>query len=351
VTTTVLGVDDDPTVLTALARLLRPEGVELLSATNASAALELLEARSESVAVVISDYSMPGMDGAEFLRLVGTRWPDITRVLLSGNADLPAAARAVNEGRVSRICTKPWQPDELRRAVAEAISQHQIVLENRRLRELADEQAARLESWNRRLEVEVSERTAELESANSTLQRSLLDTVRLLLTFLEQRLPERASMGKECARLAGRLAELAGLEPDIVGRVQVAALIHDIGLLGLPESLTRTSIVDLPPAGRLQYQRHPELAQKMLASVDQLSDIAVWVRHHHERWDGTGYPDRLVSTDIPMPSRIIALAEGFLEAAPPAPKAAAWVRLQRTAGAFDPDLLEILELELFGDGR
>src|ERR1700681_4786168 len=138
---TVLVIDDEPSVLTALTRLLRPDGIRLLCANSGDQALALLEESGESVSVVMTDYTMPGMDGADLLHAVSTRWPDITRILLTGNADMPAAARAVNEGRVSRLCTKPWRPDELRQAINEAIHQNIVIRENRRPRARAAQQA------------------------------------------------------------------------------------------------------------------------------------------------------------------------------------------------------------------
>jgi response regulator RpfG family c-di-GMP phosphodiesterase len=345
---TVLLIDDEPSVLTSLTRLLRPDGIHLLTAASGDQALAILEESSASVSVVMTDYTMPGMDGADLLRAVSLRWPDITRILLTGNADMPAAARAVNEGRVSRLCTKPWRPDELRQAINEAIHQHSVIRDNRRLRALADQQAVRLEQWNQRLEAEVADRTRELEEANGALQRSLLDSVRLLVTFLEQRLPERAARGREVARLAGRLAERAMLPIDEVRTLQVAAMIHDIGLLSLPESLAR-STAELTQAGRLHYQRHAELGQKLLSKVERLVDMGLWIRHHHERYDGTGYPDRLAGAAIPIASRILALAAGYLDAALAPPIVNQWLQQQYQVGAFDPDLLELLEYELRGD--
>jgi response regulator RpfG family c-di-GMP phosphodiesterase len=346
---TVMAVDDDPTVLSALRRLLRPEGIELLTASSGDEALQALEEHGEALDVLISDYAMPGMDGAELLGKVRERWPEITRVLLTGNADLPAAARAVNEGQLSHLSTKPWQPEEFRLVVLQAIDQRRMLRENRELRLLADQQAKRLEEWNQRLEVLVAERTAELETANISLNKSLLETVRLLTTVLEQRLPEHAARCREVARLAGRLAERAALPPDEVRRIQVAGLVHDIGLLGLPQSLTNSVPSGLPMAGRIQYQQHAEIGYTLLSSVERLTDMAGWIRHHHERWDGNGYPNRLSRTEIPMPSRIIGLAAGYIEARATRGGIANWLRQQREDGAYDPDLVDLLERELRGD--
>ena len=348
-TPTVLIIDDEPTVLTSLTRLLRPDGIRLLCANSGDQALALLEESGESVSVVMTDYTMPGMDGADLLHAVSTRWPDITRILLTGNADMPAAARAVNEGRVSRLCTKPWRPDELRQAINEAIHQNTVIRENRRLRVLADQQAVRLEQWNTRLEALVAERTTELTSANASLQRSLLDSVRLLVTFLEQRLPDQAARGREIARLSGRLAERAMLPADEVRKIQVAAMIHDIGLLSLPESLSRRSPAELTHTGRLQYQQHAELGQKLLSNVERLSDMGLWIRHHHERYDGKGYPDRLAGRRDSVPRPHPGARRGLPGRGLAPATVGQWLQQQYQVGEFDPDLIELLGAELRGD--
>src|SRR5260370_21857548 len=136
---------------------------------------------------------------------------------------------------------KPWQPDQIRQAVAQALAEHRMLAENRRLQALADEQAERLAQMNQHLERLVAKRTSELEQANLQLHRSLLEIVRLLLTSLEHRLPRRAAHCKEVARLAGTLAELAGISTEEARRVQVAALIHNGGLTTLHDSIVRRS--------------------------------------------------------------------------------------------------------------
>jgi putative nucleotidyltransferase with HDIG domain len=352
----LLAVDDDPGVLTALSRLLRPDGVRVLTATGGQEALAVMEADAASVGAVVSDYAMPGMNGAEFLAVVRSRWPDVTRLMLTGNADLPAAARAVNEGQLSRLYTKPWQPDEFRVAIAQALGEYRLVIENRRLQALADEQAvrlehqaARLEQWNDRLEQLVAERTAELGEANASLHRGLLDSVRLLITFLERRLPNRANRCREVARLAGRLAERAGMSDEQMRQVQVAALVHDIGLISLPDAIVQRDPTRLPPTERGQYERHAVIGASMLGSIERLAEVATWIRHHHERWDGQGYPDRLAGEAIPLVSRIIALADGYLDAASrEGGTAQYWRHEQHVTGAYDPTVLVWLDDELAG---
>ena len=341
----VLAVDDEPVFLTALSRLLRPSGRRILTAESGASAISLLEDHAESIGVVVTDYTMPSMNGAEFLGVVRLRWPDITRILLTGNADIASAAAAVNEGGLSSLFTKPVQPEEFRQAITQALAHHSSLVETRRLRRIADDQAARLELWNARLETLVGERTRDLERANGSLRKGMLETVRLLLVLLQQRLPNRTAHYKAVARLAGRLAERAVRPPEEVRAIQAAALIHDIGLVSLPDALLRPGLV--PMTRRVEYERHAVLGQQMLSSVEELAEMATWIRHHHERWDGTGYPDRLVGSAIPLASQLIALAAGFNDAVTrEGGSAASWRWTQSQAGEFDQVLVGYLEDEI-----
>jgi EAL domain-containing protein (putative c-di-GMP-specific phosphodiesterase class I)/CheY-like chemotaxis protein len=117
-------VDDDELVLLALGRLLRSFGVRVFTARSADEAVAALEAHSGEIAVIISDYAMPETDGTELLKMVRTRWPNISRVMLTGNADLEAAAHAVNESHPFRMFTKPWRARDLQEAVEQALVWH-----------------------------------------------------------------------------------------------------------------------------------------------------------------------------------------------------------------------------------
>jgi EAL domain-containing protein (putative c-di-GMP-specific phosphodiesterase class I)/CheY-like chemotaxis protein len=123
----VLVVDDEKSVRTAIARLLRSMGVRVYTAGCTDEALATLEAHADDVAVIVSDYAMPGADGGELLRSVRNRWPGISRVMLTGKADLHAASRAVNESRLFRLFAKPWHPRELQEMVAEALEFHRTL--------------------------------------------------------------------------------------------------------------------------------------------------------------------------------------------------------------------------------
>jgi response regulator RpfG family c-di-GMP phosphodiesterase len=157
---TLLLVDDEENITSALVRLLRRDGYRILRANSGEAGLELL-AQNE-VGVIISDQRMPGMTGVEFLGKVRELYPDTVRVVLSGYTELSSVTDAINRGAVYKFLTKPWEDDLLRANVEEAFQRYEMKMENARLtRELqqANEELLRI---NRELERRVEEKTGEI---------------------------------------------------------------------------------------------------------------------------------------------------------------------------------------------
>lgn len=139
---TLLLVDDEPGVLRSLQRIFMDENYRILTAGDAVRALELLA--SNSVHLVISDHRMPGMTGAELLRQVKERWPQVIRIMLTGYADVQSIMGAVNEGAVFKFITKPWNDEDLRLTVSLGLQQYMLIRENRRLRELTRSQQEKI---------------------------------------------------------------------------------------------------------------------------------------------------------------------------------------------------------------
>ncbi|WP_305042926.1 ATPase, T2SS/T4P/T4SS family [Geoalkalibacter sp.] len=141
---TLLLVDDEPGVLRALQRIFIDENYRILTAGDAQRALDLLA--SQPVHLIISDHRMPGMTGAELLRQVKERWPQVIRIMLTGYADVQSIMGAVNEGAVFKFITKPWNDEDLRLTVSLGLQQYMLIRENRRLRELTRSQQEKLKS-------------------------------------------------------------------------------------------------------------------------------------------------------------------------------------------------------------
>lgn len=313
---TLLIVDDEANILTALQRLFRPLGYRIFTAESGPAGLAILE--KEAIDVVVSDMRMPGMDGAQFLEQVFARWPETKRILLTGYSDAGATVAAINQGKIWRYVSKPWNDDEILVTVGQALAHRLLLQENVRLSRLTQQQNEELKELNANLEQKVVERTAELaaalkslEEANQQLRHGFLNTVQLFSNLIEIRGGKLAGHSRRVADLARRLAEHMQLTDADLQDVFLASLLHDIGKLGLPDNLLNAPFNALPPQSRSEVMHHPAKGQQLLMSVEQLANAARLIRHHHECHDGSGYPDRLRGLAIPLGSRILAVANDY----------------------------------------
>jgi response regulator RpfG family c-di-GMP phosphodiesterase len=167
---TVLCVDDEKNILHSLRRLLRQERYRLVTASSGLEALSLLE---RVVAhVVISDQRMPEMSGVEFLSRVKDRHPDVIRIILSGYTDVDSITEAINKGHIFKFLLKPWNDENLKIEIRQALQQYDLIQDNRRLHERVLHQNEQLLKINETLEVIVAERTRELELKNQALELS-----------------------------------------------------------------------------------------------------------------------------------------------------------------------------------
>jgi len=165
-------VDDEQNVLRSLTRLFLDDPYEILTACSGAEGLLILD-QCGTVPVVISDYRMPGMNGVEFLSEVRKRWPETVRIVLSGYADTGAIVSAINEGQIYRFVAKPWNDDELRITVANALERYDLGRKNLELTEELRRKNDELTALNRDLERRVVERTEALTTQNRLLTESL----------------------------------------------------------------------------------------------------------------------------------------------------------------------------------
>ncbi|HLL12058.1 MAG TPA: HD domain-containing phosphohydrolase [Rubrivivax sp.] len=311
--TTVLCVDDEPNILSALKRTLRGAGYGVLTATSGAQALHMLEEMEElqPVNVVLSDMRMPGMDGAQLLEQVHARWPQLVRILLTGQANMEATVAAINRGRILRYLSKPWNEAELLAAVHEGVERQMLEREKTRLQLLSERQNEELKQLNGELEMRVQARTSELSDANQKLQRNHLKTIKVFSNLLELRGDQMAGHGRRVADTARDIARAMDLADGEVLRVFMAALLHDIGLIGNLDKLLAKPLARLSTEEMTLYRGHPVAAEQSLLALDDMAPLLPFIRGHHERFDGTGFPDKLAGTAIPLGARIIAVADTF----------------------------------------
>lgn len=306
---TVLCVDDEPNILSSLRRLFRPCGYRVLVAESGAQGLDLL--RSEPVDLVISDMRMPHMDGAQFLTAVRAGWPGVVRILLTGHADMASAIEAINQGQIYRYMNKPWGDDELLVSVRQGLEARALQCEKERLEVLTRQQNEALRALNETLEAKVLARTQELQKANEQLKHSFFVAVKIFTSLIEMRHPVTAGHSRRVAALARSMAQHLGLKGADLQNVFVAGLLHDIGKIGFSDALLSRAQRALSDEERRIYQKHPVDAELMLIGVDELSPIAPLVRHHHEWYDGQGFPDGLWGDDIPIGARILMVANDY----------------------------------------
>lgn len=306
---TILCVDDEPNILSALRRLFRPQGYTVKVAGSGAEGLAVIDA--EQVDLIISDMRMPGMDGAAFLAEACKRQPDAVRLLLTGYADMESTIAAINAGHIARYISKPWNDQDVLLTVREALERRALQREKTRLEALTQAQNEELRSLNASLEQKVEARTVELRSAHEKLKQNFLTSIRVFSNLIELREGAVCGHSRRVADLARKLAVRLGMKPTEVQDVMLAGLLHDVGKIGLPDELLSKPVSHMSGDELGQWRKHPTAGQNALMGLENLRQAATYIRAHHERWDGQGFPDRLSGLTIPYGARIIAVANDF----------------------------------------
>lgn len=303
----VLLVDDEPMVLDGLRRHLRRD-FELATETSSEAALRRLEA-GERFEVVVSDLRMPRLDGIGFLSGVHRVAPDVSRILLTGNADLNAAIAAVNSGAVFRFLTKPCPQDVLQPAVEAGVEQHRL-------------------------------RTAERE----LLERTLHGCVRMLVDVLALVSPDGFGHANRVRRRVGAVARHVGCAD--AWKLELAAMLAQAAFVSLPGDLPGRYLRREPLSAdeTAMVARVPGLAGELLAGVPRLGDVRAILRYFQKHYDGAGEPaDDVLGDDLPIGARILKAVLDFdaLEEQELA-EDAVLETLRRREGWYDPVVLAAL---------
>lgn len=305
----LLCVDDEPNILSALRRLLRPHGYQVAIAGSGAEALTIMEAQPFDL--VISDMRMPEMDGAQFLEQVKRRWPDTVRLLLTGYADVTSTVDAINKGEIYRYISKPWDDNELLLIVRQALERKALEREKVRLELLTARQNEELRDLNANLELKVMERTVELRKAHDKVKTSFLTSIKVFANLIELRGSNLAGHSRRVADLARKIANRMGLSPAESQDVFLAGLLHDIGKIGLPDLLLVKPVPQMTGDELGLYRKHPVKGEQSVMALEELRGAAKIVRSHHERFDGQGYPDGLMGLGIPIGARILCVANDY----------------------------------------
>lgn len=317
-TVKILLVDDEINITKALRRLLMEvDQYEVFTADSGADGLLLLKEEPD-VGVIISDQRMPQMTGVEFLAQARELTPDAVRILLTGYADIEASIGAINQGAVFRYLTKPWKDEELLQAVSEAACGFWLVAENRRLNALVTKQNAELQDWNSRLKQRVLEQTAHIRTksdalaeSNQQLRGSFKETIESLAGLIQMRDRRAPGHCRNVAELVSIMADKLDLPVEDREKIRSAGLLHDIGKIGMSDQLLVRPPSDLHGKDLKEYRNHVIRGQAAIDMVPALRDIGRLIRHHHEQFNGQGFPDGLKGAAIPLGSRLICAADVF----------------------------------------
>ena len=315
----VLFIDDEPSILSALRRLFRPQGYRVLLADSGRAGLATLE--TEPVDLVVSDMRMPEMDGAALLEQVCERWPSVGRILLTGYADISSTVAAINRGQIHRYIAKPWDDRELLMCVQDALERRRLEKENRALLQLTRTQNEELQALNASLAARVKARTSELEQVNAMLetsfaqlQENFLLSINVFSGLIELRGGGMAGYSREVADLARRTARRLKLGEALEQDIYVAGLLHEVGKIGFPDAMLRKPVSAMASDELALYRRHTLNGEAALLPLGRLQRVARFVRSHHERIDGKGFPDAVSGDEVPIGAQVLSVASDYYAA-------------------------------------
>jgi len=277
----ILLVDDEEGIRDSLSVYLRSAGFDVDTAEDALAARELLN--HSRYDLVLSDISMPEVSGLDLLGDIKEIDPNIEVIMITAYLDISLAIQAMRRGAYD-FFTKPFNYDKILLTI-------ERVQERRRLQE----QARRYELLKRQKAFE---------------EQAILETTLGLARAVEERDRFNHGHGKRTANYAQMLGRALHFTEERLKALRYGGLLHDVGKIGIDDKILNKPD-RLDPDEFKTIQRHPEIGQYILTPISFLTDVSGMVRHHHERWDGKGYPDGLSGENIPLEARILTLADFF----------------------------------------
>ena len=274
---TILIVDDEINNLQLLKRTFRGK-YRIITASNGLEGLETLKRNISDISLIVSDHKMPIMEGTKFLEEANKIAPDVIKILLTGFSDVEIITDAVNKCNLFQYVLKPFNPDELQEAVRNGLDKF------------------------------------DLASSKSLILKDLKElfykTIKSIASALDAKDPYTHGHSMRVTLYSIILAKELNVEQDMLEQIEMAGLLHDIGKIAIPQAI-------LCKPGKLTddefviMKSHPVNSEKLIASIKKLQSVSPGIKHHHERWDGRGYPDKLEGENIPYCARIIALADTY----------------------------------------
>ena len=271
----VLLVDDEENNLMLLYRTLRGK-YDIVKTTSPLDAIELM--KTQQFHIILSDHKMPEMDGVELLKYVYENHPEIVRILVTAYSDISILIGSINEAKIYRYIKKPFNPTELELVVEAGLEYFQLKKDN--------------------------------EILINDLKELFSGTIRAIIEALDAKDSYTLGRSRRVTYYSLKLAEKLGLSDAEHGRVELAGLLHDIGMIGVSDDvLFKTE--KLTEEEFKEIKSHVDHGIRILEDIKQLKDVITIIKYHHEHYDGNGYPYGISGEDIPLSSRIIAIADAY----------------------------------------
>jgi response regulator RpfG family c-di-GMP phosphodiesterase len=282
-----LVVDDEPRLRTVLVRLLESKGFTCFEAGSGTEALKLMQ--RDPVPLVISDLRMPEMDGEALLSEIVARWPDTAVIVVTAVADVESAVGCLQLGALDYL-NKPFHLEEVWARVTQALDKRRLLFENR--------------MYQQELERRGQEQARRIEELS-------LERLQALVHFLEEKDSYTRGHSVRVTNYAVAIGRRLDLVPDVGDMIALGAELHDIGKIGVSESVLHKA-GKLSEAEYRHIMEHPVIGARILEPLmrDAPGALAI-VRSHHERLDGKGVPDGLKGDRIPLEVRVVTVADSF----------------------------------------
>ena len=312
----VLLVDDEVNMLSALKRMLRGEQYEVSCFNDPVEALAKLD--QEQFDVIVSDMRMPEMSGADFLLQAAQLWPGTPRILLTGYSDHESTVRAINDAKIFRYVSKPWDNDELRSLIDEAgemahlFQQRQNKSQDLLKKNLAlKEERLNLTQSLERNEQELEQAAAFVDLAQDELRHSYETFIKAFANIINLKIGSNAAVSQRIQEHCVMVANALNCNEAETDAVKIAALLYQIGKIFLHDSLLNRPFSDFSEAEANRFRQHSILGEQALLPVEALQAAAQLIRHQNEHVDGSGFPDNLTGPGIAMGARILKVVIDF----------------------------------------
>jgi response regulator RpfG family c-di-GMP phosphodiesterase len=341
----ILIVDDEEIILAALQETLRRANYESVTFFDPQAAVDELKKRQFSV--VITDQSMPGLSGLEVLAEARRIQPFATRILITAVLSLDTVIEAINKGEIFRFIVKPWLREEFLATVQNAVQRYELICQNARLQGSTQSMNEQLVELNRSLEQQVklvAQQNQQLGTDNAALEQNLVRSMELCVHTMQTFYPSLGNQARRVAQICKSMTQVLQLAPEDRRVLESAALLHDIGLVGVQRHIIRKWQEELEPLTapeKALIEQHPILGQELAAFGSGLDQVGEVIRAHHECYDGSGYPDQLVGENIPWLARLLSVAVAYASSPLHGSDAVDRIRLEANS-RFDPEAVRVL---------